>query len=81
MSDFQPPDIPHPDEEPEPTCGNCAAWTGEECRCNPPVPVVIGQQVVTVYPRTAASAWCLMHQPAGDEFAEQSQESMGAQNG
>lgn len=61
----------------EPTCGNCAAWTGEECRCNPPVPVAVGQQVVTVFPRTAATAWCLMHQPAGLDEPAQAPQPIG----
>ena len=81
MSEFQPPDIPHPDEETEPTCGNCVAWTGEECRCNPPVPLVIGQQVVTVFPRTAATAWCLMHQSPENGEPTQTPQATGEQNG
>ena len=78
MTDIE--QIESPDSEPEPTCGTCAAWTGEECRCNPPVPIVVGSRVITVFPHTAASAWCLMHQPA-DMDHQESPAAIGEQNG
>ncbi len=70
------------ENDPEPTCATCAAWTGEECRLNPPVPLAVGTQVVTVFPRTASTAWCLMHEPADEEQpTDAAAEPLGAQNG
>jgi hypothetical protein len=61
------PGKPH---DPLPTCASCVAWTGEECRSNPPVPLLVQGQVVTVFPRTAGSAWCLAHESIDDQFAD-----------
>jgi hypothetical protein len=53
-----------------PTCETCAAWSGEECRVNPPVALAIGSQVVTVFPRTKGTAWCLAHVAADDSESD-----------
>lgn len=63
-----------------PTCESCVAWTGEECRANPPVPILIQGQVVTVFPRTKGTSWCLSHESIDDQFTpEDTQE--GQANG
>ncbi len=68
--------IENEQQEPDPTCNNCAAWTGEECRSNPPAPLLIEGKVISIFPRTAGTAWCLQHVPA-----DEPQIGEGEQNG